>query len=426
VARRPRSDAPACPRHPGSHVVFDGRYGSPGHKRQRFRCYPGGPGAPKAPYHRFVEALPRQLIAGGICESCEQEVPAHHGPPGARRYNFSARQVAAALMRVGSGSSYRMAAYTARRDAQRFPVRANGRVRLTDHGQLVADWVEVFAPVVFEPHRRFEWPTTGSIVLDHLPLRVRTLNAHGRPKPGGAVAFDVFAAMGYDNDRPVFVRLEAFPDASAANWVAFLGGGGLTGQPARVVTDGHDGTINAARLVWPEARMYRSEWHLMRSVEKKLIAAKVHGDATLMAQFRQAFVSRYWWEHFRVKVHRLKLPAVDRQLDVVEPVIAECWRTRPELDDRRVNPITSGGLERRMEPIGRWLEPRAHLLTNKRRLDRLLMLMQLHLDGFANHAAYTRAIRDWLSSRDGIAIGRRGLADRADALSLHDGIRPKP
>ena len=34
-------------------------------------------------------------------------------------------------------------------------------------------------------------------------------NTSGRPRPGGEVAFDVFAAMGYANDRPVFLRLEA-------------------------------------------------------------------------------------------------------------------------------------------------------------------------------------------------------------------------
>jgi hypothetical protein len=48
----------------------------------------------------------------------------------------------------------------------------------------------------------------------------------------------------------------------------------------------------------------------------------------------------YWWEHFRVKVRRLKLPAVERQLDVIEPLIAECWRTRPNGHDRRIHPIT--------------------------------------------------------------------------------------
>jgi hypothetical protein len=134
-----------------------------------------------------------------------------------------------------------------------------GGSRLTDHGQLVADWVEVFATVVFEPHRRHQRPATGTVVLDHMPLRVKALNAQGRPRPGGEVAFDVFAAMGYGNERPVFLRVEAFPNASAANWVGFLRGGGITGQPERVVTDGHDGTINAARVVRPEARMYRSE-----------------------------------------------------------------------------------------------------------------------------------------------------------------------
>jgi hypothetical protein len=69
----------------------------------------------------------------------------------------------------------------------RFPVGANGRLRPTDHGQLVADWVEVFAPVVFEPHRRYAWPTSGTVVLDHLPLRVKARNDDGLgERPTGA------------------------------------------------------------------------------------------------------------------------------------------------------------------------------------------------------------------------------------------------
>lgn len=426
MARRPRSDAPGCPRHPGSHVVFDGQYGAAGHRRQRFRCYPAGSSARGAEFHRCVEPLPRQMAPGGVCDTCERDVPLHQGPVGARRYQYSARNLAPALIRAGAGDTYRSASCLARREAHRFPVGRDGRMRPTDHGQLVADWVEVFAPVVFERFRRYEWPTSGSVVLDHLPLRVKALNEHSRPRPGGQVAFDVFAAMGYEDVRPVFLRIEVFPDASMDNWVQFLRGEALSGQPASVVTDGHDGTINAARYVWPEARMYRSERRLMRSVEKKLIAAKVHGDPKLMSAFRQAFVNRHWWEHFRVKVHRLKLPAVERQLDVVEPLIDEGWRTRPDEADRRCNPITSGGLERRMQPIARWLAPRAHLLTNKQRLDRLLLLMQLQLDGLASEAAYTQAIRDWLSSRHGRAGRRRLVTDPADAPSLHDGIRPRP
>jgi hypothetical protein len=94
----------------------------------------------------------------------------------------------------------------------------------------------VFAPVVFEPHRRYEWPCTGTVVLDHLPVRVRALNEHGRPPPGGEVAFDVFAAMGYANDRPVFPRVEAFPGASTANWVELLRGGASSSRRRSTAT----------------------------------------------------------------------------------------------------------------------------------------------------------------------------------------------
>jgi len=123
-------------------------------------------------------------------------------------------------------------------------------------------------------------------------------------------------------------------------------------------------------------------------VEKKLIAAKVQGDAKLMASFRQGFVNRYWWDHFRVKVHRLKLPAIERSSTSSSPSSPSAGAPGRTKAERRIHRITSGGLERRMEPIGRWLEPRAPLLTNKARLDRMLMLMQLQLDGLADEAAY--------------------------------------
>lgn len=77
-------------------------------------------------------------------------------------------------------------------------------------------------------------------------------------------------------------------------------------------------------------------------------------------------MNRHWCEHFRVKVHRVKLPAVERELDVVERLIEECCGRIPS---------PAAAFERRMQAIARWLALRAHLLTNKQRLDRLLMLM---------------------------------------------------
>jgi hypothetical protein len=58
------------------------------------------------------------------------------------------------------------------------------------------DWVEVFAPVVFEPQRPTAWPETGSLLLDDLPFSVRDATTNRQ-----RIVFRVFCAMGYDGDR---------------------------------------------------------------------------------------------------------------------------------------------------------------------------------------------------------------------------------
>src|SRR5665811_218471 len=68
--------------------------------------------------------------------------------------------------------------------------------------RLLADWVEVFAPVVFQPFRPTAWPTQGSLLLDHLPFRVRALDPSGRRIPAGKVAFDVFCGVGFVAGKP--------------------------------------------------------------------------------------------------------------------------------------------------------------------------------------------------------------------------------
>jgi hypothetical protein len=59
------------------------------------------------------------------------------------------------------------------------------------------------------------------------------------------------------------------------------------------------------------------------------------------------------------------------------------------------------------------LEPRSTGFTNRARLDRLLMLMQLQLNDLADVDAYAVAIRDWLVTNDGRPVGeRRAVTDR--------------
>jgi hypothetical protein len=106
---------------------------------------------------------------------------------------------------VGADATYSDAALVARERAKRLPVgTTDGAVRSSRHGSLAMDWVEVFAPVVFEPYRPCSWPAAGSLLLDHLPLRVCDTATGGH-----RTAFHVLAAIGCERRRPKLWRLEA-------------------------------------------------------------------------------------------------------------------------------------------------------------------------------------------------------------------------
>jgi hypothetical protein len=216
----PRSSASRvrCPRadHAGSRVKLDGTYGRPGHRRQRYKCSPRG-GKPRV----FTELLRREEFWHGDCEHCERHLERREGPKAPRHYQFVARGIAEALAAVGAGDTYMQASRVARDRARRFRFDPEtGEVRESAHGQLVADWVELFAPVVFAPHRPTAWPAEGSLLLDHIPFRIRAEDASGRGIPGGTVAFDVFCAVGYRAGKPCLWHAEAFSTAHPANWSA--------------------------------------------------------------------------------------------------------------------------------------------------------------------------------------------------------------
>lgn len=211
-------------------MVFDGHYGKPGHRRQRYRCHP--PNGEE--WHRFTPPVPRQGAVGVECEHCERELHTHEGPQTPRASLVSARDVALGLVEVGRGETYRAASARVRTRAARHPLRHDGP-SYSRHGQLVADFVEVFARVVFEPYHPLPWPE-GTLVLDQVPFGVKAYAANGRPIPGGVVAFNVFGALGY-HGRGVLWRLQAFHSAATDDWESFLCA--LDGEPKRVVCDAH-------------------------------------------------------------------------------------------------------------------------------------------------------------------------------------------
>lgn len=408
---------PTCPRgHDDSRVVFDGHYGAPGHRRQRYRCVPGD----GSKWHRFTPPLPRQDTTTGDCEHCERSVHTHEGPQTPRESLFSARDVAVGLVEVGRGVSYRAASATVRLRAGRMPLGQDGEQRYTRHGQLVADFVEVFAPIVFEPYRRWEWPT-DTLVLDSSPFRVRDFLPDGRPRAGGKVAFNVFGALGYDErGRGLLWRLQAFPTAAGDDWEAFLCA--LDGSPRRVVCDAHDGIRVAVEQAFPDAEISLCEWHLREKLRLRLVRAGANTNADRVWRRHEAAPhSLHGWEQFCAAAwrHRPVLGEVRRWVERWDERVRAQLARRPSAWQREHGRVvTNAGLERKLAHVEEWLEPRRNALRNRERLNRLLMLMQLHLNDEANETRYAGHVRDWLEANGGRATERRLLIDPAGLPSL--------
>ena len=402
----------ACPRteHAASRVRFDGHYGPDGHRRQRYRCIPANGGRP----HCFTEPLPREESWPDACESCEREVGLHEGPHAARGYQFVARGIAEALVMVGAGSTYRDAALVARERARRLRLDpGSAEPRLTRHGSLVMDWVEVFAPVLFEPYRPRAWPESGSLLLDDLPFRVRD------PRTGRhRVAFRVSAAMGYEAGRPKLWRLQAF------TWEAFLGA--LEGAPPRVVCDNDDGLTNAVGARFPDAELYLCEWHLRHALERPMGKLRTedpqHREAIdeLLQEVEAAFTGPAFWAAFLERAHAAGIPRVSEWLNTTGQIVEEQFGRRGLRWKRSADaPLSTSSLDAFINPIRASIKPRAYGLKNRERTNRMLMLMQSHANREDDVNTYVRHIRDCLEGNQGRpSVARRAIVDAGGSASL--------
>jgi hypothetical protein len=134
-----------------------------------------------------------------------------------------------------------------------------------------------------------------------------------------------------------------------------------------------------------------------------------------------AFGSLYLWEHYKVKAYRARRRCRELQvwIDRWDPVICAQLGRRPRRDERpNTWPVTTAALELRLNDVKDRLNRRRFAFRNRQRMDRLLMLMQVELNGHADTVAYARATRDWLTGRDGRTPPRRQLADALGHPSL--------
>jgi hypothetical protein len=411
--RRPR------PEHAGSRVKLDGTYGKPGHRRQRYKGSPRGGGKP----HVFTELLPQEESWRSSCEHCERPVERREGPQAPRHYQFVAKGIAEALQAVGAGSTYMRASRVTRDRARRLRFDdETGELRESDHGQLVADWVELFAPVVFEPSRPAAWPAEGSLLLDHLPFRVRALDPNGRRIPAGRVAFDVFCGVGFYAGKPRLWLAQAFVSAHPANWSTFLGS--LPGEPRRIVCDAHGGMLQAIEARWPRTDLHQCEWHLQHALDRLLAKEARNEPSEELRELRNraqgALAGPSFWHRFVRAARAAENESLDRWIAVNAATIEAQFARRPQTSRRPPDmPLTTAALEQITRPIVAALYPRRYALKNRERLNRMLMLLQLHINGDDDVRAYAKAIRAQLESNGGRPPGRRReLADPANSPSL--------
>jgi hypothetical protein len=346
------------------------------------------------------------------CVECERSVARHEGLQAPRAYRFPAREIARTLVALGQGQTYRQAAERAR-------LRLPGGER-SRHGQLAADWVEVFAPVVFGGRAPESWPEQGTLVVDHFYFRLRRSDIPTR----SYYAWHVLCALAYLDGHRVLWRLQAFPNATPASWREFFAG--LSGGPPRIVCDAHSGMLKVIEERWPQTEVYLCEWHLRHALERLL--EKIGGQTAeqLLPRTEAAFAGARFWEVFVDEARQLDDVRVNGWFERWATIIASQFAGRGRPSDDR--PLSTGGLEELIKPIQDSLYRRRYGIKNRDRLNRLLLLFQLEANGHADERAYAKTIRDWLEATGGRpSIPRRAIADPAARPSLRDpGARLAP
>ena len=177
---------PRCPapEHAGYRVWRDDFQGKAPARRQRFRCV--NP-LDRRDAHRFALPVPRAEAHDHRCLHCQQDVPSHARPVVAGGYRYLSKVVVSALADVAKGQTYSEASLPARAALAQAGDQPTEGVKFSPHGQLAADWTEVFAGVVTQAPT--VWP--GVVLLDSTKFWRRQ---NSRQVP----AFTLLFAYGYD------------------------------------------------------------------------------------------------------------------------------------------------------------------------------------------------------------------------------------
>jgi len=135
----------------------------------------------------------------------------------------------------------------------------------------------------------------------------------------------------------------------------------------------------------------------------------------------RALVGPSSWRQFVRAARAAENEGIDRWIAVNAATIEAQFARRALTPHRMPDmPLTTAALEQITRPIAAALYPRRYALKNRERLNRLLMLLQLHVNGDDDARVYAGAIRAHLESNGGRPLRRRrALTDPANSPSLH-------
>jgi transposase-like protein len=191
-----------------------------------------------------------------------------------------------------------------------------------------------------------------------------------------------------------------------------------------VVCDAHRGMIRAVSERWPDAELHQCEWHLKHALRRLLRKEIRKGSEPELEELYEraegALAGPSFWRAFTEAATDAGNGSLDRWIAVNGPTIEEQFARRPPPSKRPPEmPLTTSALEQLTRPIAAALHPRRYALKNRERLNRLLMLMQLHINGDDDVQAYSTTIRTWLEANGGRPTARRrSIADPFGLPSL--------
>lgn len=395
--------------------MLGGTYGSP--PRQMFKCL-----GPDGSSHRFAGTLPRLIADGEVCQHCDNEVHRHQGPMLTRGYEFHLRLAAQALLDVGNGLTYTEAAARARATAGRGPYSA-----AQPNGALVAEWIDVLAPLLVGAHAETSWPET--VVVDSTNFIISNVRM-GTSKQ----AFAIVAVYGYPRESAggqllgLYATHEHLAESYGEAFAYFeslgnqrLGASGAWAPPTMLLTDGEWALLNGMTSYWnagtgpdcgtggaPYAK--RCEWHLRKNAKKALKLAGITSlDHPIQSVLGAAFQSLAGWDAFCVAAQ--EFPQIARYTARNDAQVRDQVVRRATLPQHH----SSAALETVLERVRQQVERRSFAFRNQRRTNLLLGLMRNHEIRVDDLDHYTELLREAARASGGrIEFQRRGYCtDRA-------------